>query len=77
MKSNRTTNGKYAPALAVPRRHVREPLAPHGEYSDEEREFLIAMDAFKRKNRKPFPTWSEVLGVLRGLGWRRGTDAEP
>jgi hypothetical protein len=72
VKSNRTTNGKYAPAMAVPRRHVREPLAPHGEYSDEEREFLIAMDAFKRENRKPFPTWQEVFHVLLSLGYRKG-----
>lgn len=34
-------------------------------------EFVTAIDEFKRKNQKPFPSWSEVLGVLRSLGWRR------
>jgi len=34
-------------------------------------EFVTAIDEFKRKNQKPFPSWSDVLGVLRSLGWRR------
>lgn len=32
-------------------------------------EFLKAMDAYKRKTGQTFPSWSEVLGVLRGIGW--------
>ena len=34
-------------------------------------EFMKAMDRYKRENRRPFPTWSEVLEVLRSLGYRR------
>jgi hypothetical protein len=29
------------------------------------------MDQYKRANRRPFPTWSEVLEVLRALGYRK------
>jgi len=30
-----------------------------------------AMDQYKRDNRRPFPTWSEVLEVLYSLGYRK------
>ncbi len=45
---------------------------PGWEYTDEEREFLMAIERYKRVERKPFPTWVEALGVLRELGWRKG-----
>ena len=32
---------------------------------------MKAMDQYKRANRRPFPTWSEVLEVLRSLGYRK------
>ena len=41
------------------------------DYSDEEILFMRAMDQYKRANRRPFPTWSEVLEVLHALGYRR------
>lgn len=36
-------------------------------------EFLTAIDDYKRQNRRPFPNWSEVLEVLKGLGYQRRT----
>jgi hypothetical protein len=42
-----------------------------GDYTDEEILFMKAMDQYKRDNRQPFPTWSEILRVLRALGYRR------
>lgn len=41
------------------------------DYSDDELEFMLAMDAYKREHRRPFPSWSEVLGVLLSLGYRK------
>lgn len=41
-------------------------------YDADEFEFLLAMDRFKREQNKPFPSWSEALGVLKSLGWRKG-----
>ena len=32
-------------------------------------QFLKAMDKYKRKTGKTFPSWTEVLNVLRGIGW--------
>ena len=36
-------------------------------------EFITAIDEYKRLHRRPFPTWSEVLEVLKGLGYSRST----
>jgi hypothetical protein len=41
------------------------------DYSDGEISFMNAMDQYKRANRRPFPTWSEVLEVLESLGYRK------
>lgn len=37
----------------------------------EELEFGLAVEAFKRKHHRPFPTFSEVLKVLQSLGYRK------
>lgn len=34
-------------------------------------EFIQAIDEYKRIHRRPFPTWSEVLEVLKTLGYTR------
>jgi hypothetical protein len=34
-------------------------------------EFIAAVNAFKERTGKVFPTWSDLIGVLRGLGWEK------
>ena len=34
-------------------------------------EFIAAIDEFKQANGRPFPSWSEVLLVVRQLGYQR------
>ena len=53
------------------RRRLIDPTTCERDYNDEETDFMKAMDRYKRENRRPFPTWSEVLEVLRSLGYRR------
>jgi hypothetical protein len=53
------------------RRRLIDPTTCERDYSDDESEFMKAMDRYKRENRRPFPTWSEVLEVLRSLGYRK------
>src|SRR5262249_62045003 len=53
------------------RRRLIDPTTCERDYSDDETEFMKAMDRYKRENRRPFPTWSEVLEVLHSLGYRR------
>src|SRR4051794_8111011 len=53
------------------RRRQVDPTTCEKDYSDEEIDFMKAMDLYKRSNRRPFPTWSEVLEVLHSLGYRK------
>lgn len=55
----------------VERRRQIDPTTCERDYSDEEVEFMRAMDDYKRRSGRPFPTWSEVLEVLRDLGYRK------
>lgn len=45
--------------------------AEEGELNDEQFEFVMAIEEYKRLNNKPFPTWTEVLEVVRYLGYRK------
>jgi hypothetical protein len=53
------------------RRRQIDPTTCERDYSEEEILFMKAMDQYKRDNRRPFPTWSEVLEVLRAIGYRK------
>jgi hypothetical protein len=53
------------------RRRLIDPTTCERDYNLDETEFMKAMDRYKRENRRPFPTWSEVLEVLHSLGYRR------
>ncbi|WP_428388073.1 hypothetical protein [Mucisphaera sp.] len=45
--------------------------AEEGELTAEQFLFVKAIDAFKRGNDRPFPSWTEVLEVIRKLGYRK------
>lgn len=45
--------------------------------SADEVEFMMAVDAYKRLRRRPFPTWREVLAVARSLGYRKVAEPGP
>src|SRR2546425_9214807 len=53
------------------RRRQIDPTTCERDYSNDDIEFMKAMDQYKRENRRPFPTWSEVLEVMRALGYRK------
>lgn len=42
-----------------------------GDLTLEEIEFVRAIDRYKRKFNRPFPTWSEVLAILKELGYTK------
>lgn len=44
------------------------------DYTDEEREFMTALDRYKRLRQRPYPTCREILQVLRSLGYRKVAD---
>jgi len=55
----------------VPRRRQIDPTTCERDYTDHEIEFMQALDAYKRANGRMFPTCSEILEVIRDLGYVR------
>ncbi len=45
--------------------------AEEGEMTKEQFLFVMAIESFKRANEKTFPTWTDVLEVVRLLGYRK------
>lgn len=58
------------------RRRNVDPTTTDRDYSPEEMEFLRAMQEYKRRSGRMFPTWSEVLEVLMSLGYRKPIEAD-
>ncbi len=55
----------------VERRRQIDPTTCERDYSQDECEFMQAMETYKRKNGRMFPTCSEVLEVIRSLGYSK------
>src|SRR5262245_4339384 len=45
--------------------------AEEGEMTAEQFEFVMAIETYKKVNKKMFPTWTEVLEVINQLGYRK------
>jgi len=65
----RATEGHTAVRHA--RRRMIDPTTCDRDYGPEEIEFMQALDHYKRTSGRMFPTCSEVLQVLRSLGYER------
>jgi hypothetical protein len=48
----------------------RNPIRPD-EMSGDLVEFITAIDSYKRIHERPFPSWSEVLEIVKALGYSR------
>ncbi len=55
----------------VQRRRQIDPTTCERDYSQDEIEFMHALDAYKRSSGRMFPTCSEILEVVRGLGYAK------
>lgn len=55
----------------VQRRRQIDPTTCERDYTDEEVEFMQALDAYKRRSGRMFPTCSEILEVIREIGYVR------
>jgi hypothetical protein len=58
----------------TPRRRQIDPTTCERDYSADEIEFMQALDAYKRRNGRMFPTCSEILEVVRALGYAKVTE---
>jgi hypothetical protein len=50
--------------------------AEEGEMNTEQFDFLMAINEYKSLNKRPFPTWTEVLDVIHALGYRKTAKPE-
>ena len=57
------------------RRRLIDPTTCDRDYSKAEMEFMQAMSEYKQSSGRMFPTWSEVLEVLRDLGYEKSAPA--
>ena len=53
------------------RRRFVDPTTCDRDYTIAEREFMQAMQDYKQRSGRMFPTWSEVLEVLQALGYEK------
>jgi len=56
------------------RRRQIDPTTCERDYTGDEIEFMQALDAYKRQNGRMFPTCSEILEVIRALGYVKISD---
>jgi hypothetical protein len=63
--------------VKVNRRRQIDPTTCERDYTLEEIEFMGAMDAYKRHSGRMFPTCSEVLEVIKSLGYEKCPKTEP
>ncbi len=76
--------GAFRARSVAPRRNARaarRPNVPAGDASadgepeeapsEDVLEFLKAVDDYKRRNARLFPSFSEILSILRSLGYRK------
>lgn len=57
--------------VKVSRRRQIDPTTCERDYTPDEIEFMGAMDEYKRRSGRMFPTCSEVLEVLKSLGYEK------
>lgn len=62
------------PGPSVGRQQVHE--YPGSEYDDEERELLRAVDRYREEHHIRFPSVTDVLKVVRELGYRRDSESK-
>lgn len=58
------------------RRSDGRKAAEEGEMTAEQFEFVMAIEKYKKVNKRLYPTWTEVLEVINQLGYRKVLNRE-
>ena len=53
------------------RRSDERKSAEEGEMNSHQFEFVMAIETYKKVNRRLYPTWTEILEIVRQLGYRK------
>jgi len=59
------------PSQTQRRGRLRPANSASVEYTEEQTEFLLAMEKYKREKRRMFPSLCEILEVVIALGYRK------
>lgn len=51
--------------------------AEEGEMNNEQFEFLMAINEYKKVNKAPFPSFTEILEIAKALGYRKVAEPVP
>lgn len=71
MRVKSATRSRKAATVRAAKQNTGHPTTSDMDYSPREHEFMFAMHEFKRASGRQFPTWSEALMVLDGLGYTK------
>lgn len=71
VKDRRESTGLERRRGAGIRRSDDRRAAEEGEMNADQFEFVMAVEAYKKVNKKLYPTWTEILEVIRQLGYRK------
>ena len=69
--ARRPPRTKPAGLTRAARRRLIDPTTCEREYAADELEFMQALDRYKRTSGRLFPTCSEILEVVRSLGYAK------
>jgi hypothetical protein len=53
------------------RRSDDRKAAEEGEMTTEQFEFVMAIETYKKVNKRMYPTWTEILEIVRQLGYKK------
>ncbi len=62
---------KDDPAGDTPTKATKPATSKPDQMEPEVLEFIQAIDDYKRIHGRPFPSWTEVLEIIRNLGYER------
>lgn len=74
MKSRVPAVNRGAPRKPRPlpkERPQGHPASSNMDYTEDQTEFLMAVDAFKTRTGKQFPTNCEILTIVQSLGYKK------
>jgi hypothetical protein len=71
LKAPRCATRKTDRTTANARRRMIDPTTCERDYGADEVEFMQALERYKRTSGRMFPTCSEILEVVRSLGYIR------
>ena len=59
------------------RRSNERRSAEEGEMADDQFEFIMAIEDYKKANGRPFPSFTEILEIAKALGYRKVAEPQP